>query len=253
MLAVIFGLVAAGVIGILIAPEVSQTQTRVFTVSGTPSLNVQNTTGTIQVVPGTDGQITVQVTKRARDISTSAAQHDLDAMSIIMTQNANTLSIDARTNATGLIKQLKADLVLTVPTEANLNLEQVTGTIMVNATKGTLSGHLTTGNIEVYGVTLEGLAQLATTTGNLTFDGVLSKGGSLTVTVTTGTVSLALPATTSAHLDASVNVGAISLTGWPIVVQRHVTGASAAGDLTSNPSGILTVRVTTGDIHLTAR
>lgn len=253
VLAVFFGLVAAGVIGLLVAPEASQTQTRVFTVSDPPSLTVQNTTGSIQVVPGADGQITVQVTKRARDVSTSAAQNDLDAMTITMTQNANTLNIDARTNVTGLIKQLKADLVITVPAAANLHLEEVTGTITVNGTTGTLSAHLSTGNIEVHRVTLTGNAQLSTTTGNLTFDGALTNGASLTATVTTGTASLTLPSATSAHLDASVNVGAISLTGWPIVVQRHGTGASAAGDLNPNPSGMLTVRVTTGDIHLTAR
>jgi hypothetical protein len=253
VLAVLFGLVAAGVIGVLIAPEVSQTRTHVFKMSGTPSLTVQNTTGTIQVLPGADGQITVQVTKRARDVSTSAAQNDLDAMTITMTQNANTLSIDARTNVTGLIKQLKADLVLTVPAAANLHLDEVAGTITVSGTTGTFSTHLTTGTIEVHNVTLTGNAQLSTITGNLTFDGVLTNGASLTATVTTGTASLTLPAETSAHLDARVNVGAISISGWPITVQRQVTGASAAGDLTPNPSGMLTVQVTTGDIHLTAR
>jgi len=63
------------------------------------------------------------------------------------------------------------------------------------------------------------------------------------VSVDTGQASLELPASTSAHLDARVNVGSVDISDWPVSASKNNVGASAVGDLGANSQGTITVRV----------
>jgi hypothetical protein len=197
---------------------VASTTTQTFAVTGTPSLTVHDTAGNVTITTGNTRTVTVQITKNARDTSSSAAQNDLNAISVSATQTGNAINVDARFGPSGsAFQQLSVDLVITVPALADGSLIDVTA-------------------------------------GNLTLDAplALSAGGSLTVTASAGNVDLTLPANTAAHLDASVSFGNITIAGWSIPVTRSGAGATATGDMGASPSGTLTIRVTAGNISLSA-
>lgn len=253
LVALVVGLIV-GLTHITNGPEVTSTSTSSFTVSGTPAIVVNHVAGSITVVPGRSDQITIEVTKKARDASQSAAQNDLDRISIDLTQNGNTVNATATGDwHTSLNQQLTADLRITTPPTSNLNLTLRAGNITVNNITGKLTAMLDAGTLTATNVTLNAASQITVTAGEANVDATLTNAANLNMTVTTGTARLTLPRATSARLDARVNVGDISISGWPISVTRQNTRASASGDLNANPASTVTIRVTTGQIQFLAR
>ncbi len=254
IIALLGGLLFWTLIKVTNSVELTRTTTQIFSVSGPVSLTVQNTTGYIKVLAGPDGKITADVTKRVRDASQAAAQRDLDEMPVSLTQNGNTLSVDARTTwNTNPNRQLSAELVLMVPATTAVHLEQTTGDVVVIGTVGVLFVQLTTGSVGTQGVTMMADSQARVTTGALNIDGELLSGASLNASVITGTARFMFPAATATHLEASVTTGTIVISGWQIPVTQHTPGASASGNLNANPTSTLTIQVTTGEIQLKPR
>lgn len=248
------GLVAGGIVYVSSRPQVTSQSTRTFLVSDTPQLVVHHQAGDITVVAGTSNQITVEVIKKARDVSQSDAQRDLDRIQVNLTQQGNTVTATATGDwNTTVAQQLTADLRISVPATTNLEVTLQAGTLTLTRITGGLEAQVTAGRVVTSALTLTAPSQITMTTGEAEVDASLAKEAALTVTVTTGSVRLTLPAATPAHLDASVNVGSITVTGWSIPVTHQGAGATATGDLTQNPVNQLTIRVTTGDIHFSTR
>jgi hypothetical protein len=253
-------------------PEVSDTLNRTFTVDGTPTVVVHNTFGSIRVVAGSDDNITLDATRRARGITSDAHQSDLEIITITCTQDGNTVRIDARVTqpAVALARQLWADLRITVPTATHLDIKAEAGNVEVTGTRGAIGAKVDAGNLELKGasgpitanvsagnlqasdVELADGSRIAVAAGQVTLQGSLQPGASVDIRVDAGRAKLTLPRTTATHLDAFTDVGAISITGWPIPVTRNVIAATATGDLGAPPAGRLTVRVNIGDITLNA-
>jgi hypothetical protein len=97
-------------------------------------------------------------------------------------------------------------------------------------------------------------SRLSASAGNITIDGVITSGATVQVLVSAGNAALTLPTSTPAHLDASTDVGNLSIVGWPIpVASVGFTGHRASDDLSLNPSAHLTVHVATGNITIQSR
>jgi Putative adhesin len=206
-----------------------------FTVTGTPSIVLHDTVGTITIQTGSAGSVLVQTTRTARDTTSQAAQSDLADITVTETQSGGTITIETQTSGTSSItRQLDADFIITVPPTANLDLETDVG------------------DVSTEGVTFAGSSRIVATTGTVDVSGSLGESASLDVEVTTGDARLTLPSATSAHLDASTNTGSVNLTGWSVPVTQHGLGATATGDLGTAPQAQLTIRVTTGSIDISA-
>jgi predicted membrane protein len=217
-------------------PEQQTTVERQFTVAGVPSISVRNVTGNITVVTGGNGTVQVQVDKRARDANISQARADLDDITVNLAQNGNSLRVDVQPpSGVNLRRQMSADVRLTVPAAATLDARTVTGVVRVS------------------GVNLQGSSSVSLTTGNIIVDGSLADKATLDVRLVTGNATLTLPAQTAAHLDASTVTGNMQINGWPIPVTGSVTSHRASGDLSASPTGTIIVRVTTGNIAVSAR
>lgn len=243
-----------GVVRVVTGPQVTSTSISTFAVSGTPRIVVNNITGNVTVVTGPANEVTVEVTRKARDATQTDAQRALERIKVNLTRDGNTINAVAAGDwQTRGAQQLSADLRITVPTITNLDLTQTTGNITIDGVTGALAATLTTGNLTTTRITLNAASHISVITGQANVDASLTNGANLDVTVTTGTARLTLPASTSAHLDARVNVGDININGWPISVTRQNVGATASGDLNAQPASTLTVNVTTGSIQLTAR
>lgn len=236
---------------------VASTATSTYTITGAPNIVVHNVTGNVSLVPGNDGVVQVTVTRHARDTSSTAAENDLAHITVDIVQRGNTITVDVQSpDQFTLTRQVSVDLAITVPVSkpemANLDLTLVTGSVSVHGIKGTVRVVATTGDVDLSSVALSGSSRLDVTTGRVQVDGSLAGGASLDVRVTTGGATLTLPAATSAHVDAMATLGNITFSGWSIPVTTSGLGAKASGDLSPNPSGKLTINVTTGNIALSA-
>lgn len=250
--------------------SVSTSQT--FTVGANPTVNLSDTAGTITFQPGADGQVSVTATKRLTDVVVGDAQADLDAMHITFAMKGTTVTITGTIDSTAPTSGARAiDFVVLVPASAtisvtagagNISVSGVTGNQQIAATAGniTLSDNrgvlqidAKAGNVTLSNVTLAGASSLHVAAGNITGTGAVADGAKLTVTADAGNVQLTLPAATPAHLDASVRVGNLTITGWPVsVATQNLTGRVASGNLNADPTATITVTVTAGNITLTA-
>ena len=91
------------------------------------------------------------------------------------------------------------------------------------------------------------------TMGSVTMQGAVMANAAVDISVSTGDVSLQLPADTAAQLDARTNLGAIHVSGWPMPIMRiNNLGTGAEGPLgaptTPTTPGAIHIRVDSGDI-----
>lgn len=256
-------------------PEISDTATRTFTVSGAPTVIAHDTFGTVRVVTGPDGQVKIDATRKARGITTDAAQRDLEEIAVTFAQDGNTIHVDARITrpsvSISVARQLWCDLLITVPVATDLDVKAEAGNVEISGTRGSLNANVNAGNFEMTGITgsvlarvdagnvegrevsFSGSSRLRADAGQIVLSGALAEGAALDLRVDAGRIKLTLPANTAARLEASADVGAVSVSGWPISVSRNVTAARAVGDLGASPSGSITARVSIGDISIASR
>jgi hypothetical protein len=254
-------------------PEVSDTTSRTFAVSGAPTVDAHNTIGSVRVVTAGDGAVRVDATRKARGITGDAMQSDLERITVTFAQDGDTIRVDARlADRTVLVaRQIWCDLVIAVPVATQLDLKMEAGNVEIGGVRGNLTAKVDAGNLEVKGASgqvvatvnagqvdlgdasLSGASRVRVDAGQIALAGALAAGATLDLRVSAGRIKLTLPAGTSARFEASTDVGAISVSGWPIAVSRNITAAHAAGNLGPSPSGSISARVDIGDITVTAR
>jgi hypothetical protein len=255
-------------------PAASATSTQSFSVAGVPSVIVRLQAGSVSVVPGSDNQVTVHVTKRTRAISSGLAQQALAAIQITAAQADNTVTVQERNHSLDLWPGFlwrEVQIDLTVPRTTNLTAtlnagsltaDNLQGTANVTANAGSIeftgaqltdaSLHSDAGSITLTQVALNGSAHVSANAGSIEMQGTLAPHTSLDVSANAGSVTLTLPTTTSAHLEATTNAGGISIEGWPIAVQHEFARSSASGDLSPNPTGSIVIRADAGSVTVLA-
>ncbi len=233
------------------SPMVSSTTTQVFTVGASPNVVVDGMEGDITVKAGSAGVVTVEITKNARDVSSSTAQNDLDLITADATQNGDQITVEAQSSDSGGFQRyLSADIVVTVPPQANLDIHLKRGTVEVRDVRGVISARIDAGSFMAQGVVAADGSQITVDTGEVAFDGALAPAASMSVRVETGEVVLTLPSDTATHLDAVVSTGGVIVSGWDVPVTHSGTGESASGDLGTHPGGTLSLSVNVGDINI---
>jgi hypothetical protein len=253
-------------------PELTDTTNQSFSVGGAPTLVVHNTFGSIRVMTGDTGAIHVEATRHARGITSDAQRADLDVITITCTQQGDTVRVDARVSqpTVALARQLWADLRITVPPATAVDAKAEAGNVEVTGTRGPVAARVDAGNLELKGtdglitanvsagnleasdVAVGNGSRIAVAAGQVILRGSLAPGANAEIRVEAGRARLTLPRATATHLDAVADVGAIAINGWPIPVSRNVVAARAVGDLGQGQMGHLTVRVSIGDITLSA-
>ena len=249
-------LVGGLVIGIVfkLANEVSATaiSTQTFAVSGVPTLDIHNTAGQVQVRQGMPGVVNVQTTKVARDTSQSAAQADLDKITVTITQTGDHLTLTTNFEDEGVFTSSStANLLITVPPQANITADVTAGNVELQDVSGLMEITTGAGSATLQNVVLRDGSRIHVATGSATLSGAVPGAANVDIAVSTGDVTLRLPGDTQARLDARTNVGSITISGWPLQVTRmNRVGAMVSGPLGDSPTATIHIRVDTGDISL---
>jgi hypothetical protein len=246
------------------------TETHTLPVSGTPTIAVRNSAGTISVVRGSTEEVRLVVTKKARGLFGGGSEADLERVPVTVTQEGNTIRVDAWYRGMSIAKAVTVDLDFTIPAAANLDLHAAAGNVRVDGISGALrvevnagnselrdvSGPLhiegNAGNIEGRGVVLQERCGLKVNAGNIDLRGEMAAGASLDIRVNTGNIRLRLPRSTAVQLDASAQVGNVTVEGWPITVSRKLVQQTASGQTQPGASDRLAVRVDAGNVAIYA-
>ncbi len=229
------------------------TLTQHFTVSGTPKIAINNPAGVVHVVPGEVHQVSFWAKKEVRCFSPIEAQQVLEEMTVAATQTGDTITITVRLGDHPFTyDQRTVHLLVSVPPTAMLSVDLSAGCLVVDDLAGVVEARVAAGEVQLHRVTLAEQSRLYVNAGNLELDGALAPGASLDAQVYTGNMVLWLPAMTAARLEATATVGDVQVFGWPVVAKRHLIGATATGDLSAEPAGVLAVKVKVGSIQVAA-
>lgn len=257
LVALLAALIGSLVVSTIGQRELSATSTKTFVVSGTPSLVLSDMAGNVTIQPGDRSQVIVHVTKHAWGSSDAVAQGGLDHTLVDMRQSGNTVTVSTQfgaSNFDGGPARRTVDLLVTVPAQANADVNLAAGNLNTSRITGAIRLDASAGNVTADNVTFARGSRLNTGAGNIQVDGTLASEATLDVHVGAGNATLTLPADTPAHLDASSGVGNLTISGWQIpVTHTGITGYHASGDLGASPTGTLTVQVGTGNVTLRSR
>jgi hypothetical protein len=234
----------AGIATILSNSEVTRVDTQTLTVDPNMpvTLNVDGTSGSITVQRGeSDSDVIVNSTKRAHGWTKSAAEKELDNITVDIQQpndgNAITINVntDRRENSFWFLAN-QVDLTITVPESVELLLQN------------------NTGSINISGVQARAL-DIQTNTGSVTFNGeiVPDPRSTFNIQTNTGSITVNLPADTSVNVDARADVGSVAVDRSFDQVTNVSEDHSGVGATWSETMPTLRLHSNTGSVTVNAQ
>jgi len=249
----------------------TETRDDSFAVGESVRLVVNSENGSIEVKTGSDNEVRVQATLRGANRIEYEAKQDGD-----------TITVSARRTRWVLFARGPVtDLIIAVPTRADVNLETSNGSIELDGVEG--SGSLRTSNGKIVlkdvkgnfdgdtsngSITIEamegsarfqtsngrvdlreviGEVDVETSNGRISFSGEMTTGGRNRLITSNGAVNVELRGTPSVSLDASTSNGDV-ICGLPILItvmkEKELTGTIGAGE------AHLYIRTSNGDVSI---
>ena len=268
LLAVVLALASSACIDLVGADlgRYTEREEKRFTVTGRPDVSVSTFDGAIDVRPWDRPDVEVVVEKRASSKESAAA------ITVEAQQNGSRIVVDVRApHMTGFTFHTgrSAKLIVSLPAASDLAAKSGDGSIDVERMNGTLDLHSGDGSINARGIT--GDVVVTTGDGHVRLDGTFGAlkahtgDGSVTIAAANGSrasndwdistgdgsVTLDVPKTFGADLDAHTGDGSIHL--------ENVTVSDVNGTIRRNTlkgrlgDGGASLRIRTGDGSITLR
>lgn len=192
-----------------------------FSVGENMRIVVSTDNGKIEVEAGTKGAVNVGASIRRPD--------DVD---YTVTQEGDTIRVEAKIRRfSGIGTSPGADVTITAPPDANVDLRTSNGAIEVEGM--TESGKLRTSNGAIVLDDVRGEFDANTSNGRIDFTGEMTSGGTNSLTTSNGRVNVTLTGTPSIELDASTSNGKVTCE-LPILAtstgDKHLEGTIGNGD-----------------------
>jgi Putative adhesin len=238
-----------------------------YTVSGQPTLVINDASGKIRIVAGSsNSDVTIQAIKQSnffgnpKDMQVTPSQVGNTITANVQGSGPDSVSFEV-TVPQGTNVQLRTD-------SGDVDIEGVNGQMTLTTNSGdivasndTVNGRSTittnSGDITARQTALSDQATMGTNSGDIDFDGTIGTSGTYQFQTDSGSVNLTLAPTSAFHIDASTNSGSIG--DFPgVVVQKNDqgSGAKASGDVggsSQGPSAKVTITTGSGDINLHQR
>jgi hypothetical protein len=199
-----------------------------FQVSGAPTVVINDPAGNVTVHVGDDNFVTLNSPSLFGPSDGGGGQ-----VQTSQSNDGNTINV---TVPDGL-GSFGGALDVTVPANANIEIQSRTGTITIEGVNGQVTAQTESGSISVINSELSGASTLQSQSGSINFQGSLDPQGDYQFISDSGSVNLLLPADASFHLDASHGSGAFNNAfgsnnvgnGGPTVAVRSDTGSINIG------------------------
>ncbi len=183
-----------------------------YKVSGQANLVINDQNANITVTEGQSNVVTIQA------VNGNSFPGNPNDIQQSISQDSNTINANIPDSQ---------DLLVTVPTGANLSLNTGSGTINIKGVAAQMTLITNDGTINAFNDTLNGSSTLQTNSGDINFEGTLSAGGNYQFITTSGTVSATLPTSPAFHVDATTNSGSINIPA----IQTKASGTHVTGDV----------------------
>lgn len=213
-----------------------------YTVTGQPTIVINDLNGNVQVNVGQSNDVTIQA------VSENNFLGNPNDIQVNPTQNGNTISATVQDNQQGPI-----DFNVTVPQDAILQLITGSGNIDVTGVTGQMTLTTNSGSINATNDVISGSSSITTNSGDITFNGSISTNGTYQFQTDSGGVDLSVPSSPAFHVDASTTSGTISSDFSTVQPSDTGSGAKATGDVggSSSQSGAkLIINTGSGEINL---
>ena len=257
------------------SPLQTAPDTRVFVVSNQPALDFEHFVGNVHVVPGPDGQVTIQEKKNG----------ETDAIQVHYGQQGDTITVTADIPG-GLMLDTWVDYDVSVPKGAGLTATVATGTleatdlsgrIVLSDTNGSIwatnldgsmslktqSGSINltrvmgqvaavtqNGTITTTATRLSGHSSMEADNGTINSHGMLSPNGSYRFQNGNGAVGLTLPVNAAFTSKADTTSGSINTDFQGISISHQSGRAEASGKIGGSPHAQLAIQTVGGSISV---
>jgi len=244
--------------------QAKETVSNTFTTSATPTIIVESFNGRINVQAGPDDQVAVTVVKIGSGSNQTSAEADLKNLEVNMTQEGDAIRITVRRTDRKLANNSGAEVDLTVPVGAMLDLSTSNGRISTTNVRGDLKLSTSNGELTVAGG--QGRQDLRTSNGKIqleaqaaqvdahTSNGAISFTGSLTdgnhvFETSNGSVEISLPGDSQFAIDARTSNGRIS-TDFPVTISGSSDDNELIGTVGNNQGVSIRIQSSNGSIKL---
>ena len=220
-------------------------QTEKFNVSGSVSLEVQTSGGSIQVEGSNGNEVLVEMYVRRRGRYIEAGEADLDDYEISITQNGNTISAiaDRKSNrGWNWNDGYSISFVVYTPQQTRTRLKTSGGSLTAKNLTG--SQELRTSGGSITTESIKGRMILKTSGGSITMTDV---EGDAEANTSGGTIRADMVV---GNLDAKTSGGSIRLSGIKGNVEAKTSGGSISAEILT-PRDIIDLRTSGGSITVT--
>ena len=244
--------------------KATETVSDSFTTNAQATIIAETFNGKINVQAGSGDQVAVTVTKTGSGTSQANAEADLKNVEVKMTQDGDTIRITARRTDRKPFNNSGAEIELTVPENAILDITTSNGKITSTGVRGDLKLTTSNGELVVKGgqgaqslTTSNGSIQVEaqsaqvnaqTSNGSITFTGSLAEGKQAFET-SNGSVEISLPGDSQFNIDARTSNGKIS-TEFPVTFSGSSQDNELNGTVGQNPAMSISVSTSNGSIKL---
>ena len=254
--------------------ELKQVNEKVFPLSESGRLEIQNQNGRITVEAWTRKDVRVQITRTVRTSDDSKAEALMKELRADVTVTRDRIRIESRSpkreENVGIwdvlgqrVTALNIHYYIQAPAGTRLLLETANGEIRVRGMAGGITGQTVNGGIEITGASgpvevsttngsvtlsgLEGAARAGTTNGDMTaaFRRV-PPDGEIELATTNGNVAVTLPANANAAFDAVTSNGRVTV-GFPIQSRGTISSKTVRGTIGKGGASI-SLRTTNGNV-----
>ncbi|HJT18746.1 MAG TPA: DUF4097 family beta strand repeat-containing protein [Thermoanaerobaculia bacterium] len=242
------------------AATLEETFDRTFDVQPGTLFALQNTNGHVYVKAWDQPRVQVHAVKKVESRDADAAKKAMAALKIEASATPGSVHINTiypKQNGGGIFDwiagtnvSLSVEYEVTVPASMNLTIDDTNGAIEISDVHG--SHHVTTTNGHISLTRSGGDVDAETTNGAIKAElAEVTPGRNLRLETTNGRISVTLPKTVAARIDASTTNGSIS-SDLPVTateVHNHVL----RGTINGGGNAELRLRTTNGSISIESR
>jgi hypothetical protein len=235
--------------------EATATTQESFVVEETSALVVECPVCNVQIGGRGGDTVDIEATKHAWSGSRSAAERQLDRITVDLSQQGNRVVVKVdmpQLREPGIGKRARVDLDITVPEQTDLRLDLDVGDMEIEGIEGQVDIQADVGLVELKNVVVRDSLRVRTDVARIRFEGPLGRGARYDMRSDIGDIAVTLPASSSFELDAESNVGAVTC-DFAVRGQRErkdFVGGRIEGTVGESPTAELRLHSDVGSIRI---
>jgi hypothetical protein len=204
-------------------------------------LFISNVNGEVTII-GVDtlSQIRISGARIVKDQTVEDARRHIDDIEIDIVESASLLSVKTVQPNTSGGRTYQVNYEIMIPSSWRVTANNVNGGVEITSIRNAVTTAVVNGSVNVSEIS--GNTSVSVTNGTISGKVTLPENGTCNFSLVNGNVTLLVPRTTSAAVSATVTIGSVSVSNFPIVYTTNtrttVTGSAGTGKGTIRLSSV---------------